>query len=304
MKCYNCGYENNDNAKFCNECAAKLYDDNTKENVEESHEESKQVIKIDTTSIKQEEKEKNSDYNAKRYDLLKRRRIVIAVIIPFILIIGFVVYIGVNTSNPQEVSNQFKTDKNIALQEYNKLSDVNKQKVQTLIKNEINSLYETKTGATFKYDILAYNDIPELKSYIKDLEDKINEKAKYKKIYDEAQKEIDKAKGINNLKDYEVMGLLDDYCSIPETFENYDGVLDKIILLRDRYYKFFYNIPNSVKERDITIGMSKKEVLASNWGRPEKVNKTTNAYGTSEQWVYYGNKYLYFDGDKLTSIQN
>jgi hypothetical protein len=39
------------------------------------------------------------------------------------------------------------------------------------------------------------------------------------------------------------------------------------------------------------------------WGKPQKVNKTINGYGTSEQWVYDGG-YLYFDNGKLTTIQN
>lgn len=57
------------------------------------------------------------------------------------------------------------------------------------------------------------------------------------------------------------------------------------------------------KSRGVTIGMSREDVLASSWGRPEKVNKTTNQYGTSEQWVYPGG-YLYFEDGTLTTIQN
>jgi hypothetical protein len=53
-----------------------------------------------------------------------------------------------------------------------------------------------------------------------------------------------------------------------------------------------------------SIGMSKEEALASSWGRPESVNRTTNAYGTREQWVYGGGNYLYFENGVLTSIQN
>lgn len=51
------------------------------------------------------------------------------------------------------------------------------------------------------------------------------------------------------------------------------------------------------------IGMTKSEVENSTWGRPQKVNKTTTKYGTHEQWVYSGNRYLYFDDGELTSIQ-
>lgn len=45
-----------------------------------------------------------------------------------------------------------------------------------------------------------------------------------------------------------------------------------------------------------------KEMCELSWGRPNNINKTTTNYGTTEQWVYSGN-YLYFTGNKLTTIQ-
>jgi flagellar motility protein MotE (MotC chaperone) len=57
------------------------------------------------------------------------------------------------------------------------------------------------------------------------------------------------------------------------------------------------------KKEGVVIGISKQDALDSSWGRPNKVNRTTNAHGTREQWVYDGG-YLYFEGDTLTSIQN
>lgn len=57
-------------------------------------------------------------------------------------------------------------------------------------------------------------------------------------------------------------------------------------------------------QQGVRIGMTKEEVLLSNWGKPLDINKTTNVYGTSEQWVYKNNNYLYFDDGVLTSIQN
>ncbi|MGE7094378.1 hypothetical protein ACQKII_23690 [Lysinibacillus sp. NPDC048646] len=55
--------------------------------------------------------------------------------------------------------------------------------------------------------------------------------------------------------------------------------------------------------RGVTIGMTKDDVLLSSWGAPSNINKTVNAYGTSEQWVYDNYNYLYFDNGILTSIQ-
>jgi len=56
------------------------------------------------------------------------------------------------------------------------------------------------------------------------------------------------------------------------------------------------------------IGMSADAALKSSWGYPDDVNKTVNAYGVSEQWVYRGlgyskGRYLYFKNGILNSIQ-
>ncbi len=51
------------------------------------------------------------------------------------------------------------------------------------------------------------------------------------------------------------------------------------------------------------IGMTASEVRSSNWGSPKDINKTTNAYGVSEQWVYDDYKYIYLDDGVVTSIQ-
>jgi hypothetical protein len=54
----------------------------------------------------------------------------------------------------------------------------------------------------------------------------------------------------------------------------------------------------------VEIGMTRERVLQSQWGRPQKVNTTTTARGTREQWVYGGGNYLYFENGILTTIQN
>lgn len=58
------------------------------------------------------------------------------------------------------------------------------------------------------------------------------------------------------------------------------------------------------KSEGVRIGMTQEQVLASSWGRPQKVNKTTTAYGVHEQWVYSGYNYLYFEDGILRTIQN
>lgn len=51
------------------------------------------------------------------------------------------------------------------------------------------------------------------------------------------------------------------------------------------------------------IGMTAEAALLSTWGEPNDINKTTTENGTSEQWVYNDNKYLYFEDGELTTIQ-
>ena len=56
------------------------------------------------------------------------------------------------------------------------------------------------------------------------------------------------------------------------------------------------------RQGKVKIGWN-KELCKEAWGEPRSINKTTTAYGVHEQWVYYGNRYLYFDDGVLTSIQ-
>lgn len=58
------------------------------------------------------------------------------------------------------------------------------------------------------------------------------------------------------------------------------------------------------RREGVSVGMSKEDVLASSWGKPQKVNTTTTANATREQWVYGGSNYLYFTNGVLTAIQN
>lgn len=54
---------------------------------------------------------------------------------------------------------------------------------------------------------------------------------------------------------------------------------------------------------DPNIGMTASEVEASSWGKPKKKNITEYAWGTKEQWVYSGYRYVYLENGIVTSIQ-
>ena len=60
----------------------------------------------------------------------------------------------------------------------------------------------------------------------------------------------------------------------------------------------------AAKKEGVYIGMTQAQVIASSWGRPQGVNRTTTVLGTHEQWVYGIHSYLYFEEGILTSIQN
>lgn len=53
----------------------------------------------------------------------------------------------------------------------------------------------------------------------------------------------------------------------------------------------------------VNIGTSEL-ALQCIFGKPKKVNSTTNKYGTHKQWVYHNNVYIYTEDGKVTSWQN
>lgn len=55
--------------------------------------------------------------------------------------------------------------------------------------------------------------------------------------------------------------------------------------------------------KGIKVGMSPQEAIYA-WGKPERINRTTTVNGSSEQWVYSSNSYLYFQNGVLVLIQD
>lgn len=68
------------------------------------------------------------------------------------------------------------------------------------------------------------------------------------------------------------------------------------------------NIENAVAEHKIILGMTKEQVIMA-WGEPDDTNRTVNAQGTREQWIY-GDwsrskpTFLYFNNGILTGWQD
>lgn len=60
----------------------------------------------------------------------------------------------------------------------------------------------------------------------------------------------------------------------------------------------------ALKESDPKVGMTESEVLKSKWGYPDDKNIDEYEWGTSEQWVYEGKGYVYFENGIVTSVSH
>lgn len=49
-------------------------------------------------------------------------------------------------------------------------------------------------------------------------------------------------------------------------------------------------------------GMTASEVRKTLWGEPDKINKDTYSWGTTEQWVYYNYGYVYLKNGSVTAV--
>ena len=66
--------------------------------------------------------------------------------------------------------------------------------------------------------------------------------------------------------------------------------------------KFGATNASLILQGKVRIGMT-KAMCEESWGKPDDINRSIGSWGTHEQWVY-GSSYLYFEGNKLTAIQN
>ncbi|AYV67628.1 hypothetical protein C2I06_12540 [Niallia circulans] len=94
---------------------------------------------------------------------------------------------------------------------------------------------------------------------------------------------------------------------------NYDGILEKEIHSYienhtigwkeiKEYAENVKFLEENIIERP-SLQMTSDEVRNSTWGEPMDINKTTTSSGIHEQWVYYGNRYIYLDNGIVTAIQ-
>ncbi|WP_404403791.1 hypothetical protein [Jeotgalibacillus malaysiensis] len=90
----------------------------------------------------------------------------------------------------------------------------------------------------------------------------------------------------------------EDYFLMEEAMQYKDYIDEsKLKILKARFKE-----QEIAESSTIRIGMTSEEVK-KRWGEPNDINKTITSSGTDEQWVYYS-KYLYFENDILTAIQD
>lgn len=313
MKCNSCGSENNDGAKFCNECGVKLSVENNRIKDGEMIEEIDKTKDIEII----EEMDKNKDikiieeknYKIKKNEKRLRGFVILGLIVVCIIGIGVLGYLNTYVYNPEKVFSEFSTDSNSAISKYYKLSESKQKQVDQYIKDELEKDYaEITDHSQIQLTIDRYKGVSSLKDYLQ----KMRNRAYSRYLYNEGEKRINTAGGITNLKDFELYDITQKYSNITSDFEYYDNVkkeLQQVKSESDKRFKAQYGVDQpsdkkEVKKEGVRIGMTQDEVLNSTWGKPNKINKTTSKYGTSEQWVYGGNNYLYFENGILTTIQN
>jgi hypothetical protein len=100
---------------------------------------------------------------------------------------------------------------------------------------------------------------------------------------------------------------------IESLINEYNDFISFMIEYRDTVYKISRNEELQDEYQEIKneetlsksipkIGMTSSEVEKTSWGTPDKKNKNTYSWGTTEQWVYNKYGYVYFENGIVTSV--
>ena len=98
------------------------------------------------------------------------------------------------------------------------------------------------------------------------------------------------------LKDNEFVEMIINYRNniwLPLKIKSYEEYIEKERKEEERI--------NAMKNKEPKIGMTAEEVEYGAWGKPDKINKDTYSWGTTEQWVYKKG-YVYFQNGRVTSV--
>lgn len=95
----------------------------------------------------------------------------------------------------------------------------------------------------------------------------------------------------------------DEITNIISKYNNFLSLIDEYY--NNCYVQYTNNKEEEYEEnkpKEPEIGMTATEVKKSTWGEPDKINKDTYSWGTTEQWIYESKGYIYFKNGKVTSI--
>ncbi|MEH7758078.1 hypothetical protein V7325_14310, partial [Bacillus pumilus] len=113
------------------------------------------------------------------------------------------------------------------------------------------------------------------------------DKVKYSKAHTDLKYKQFKKKNLEKIKSL-------------ETLKTENTTIDKNEI--EEYERSKQIEDRTLNPQSVSIGMTEDDVLLNGWGRPTKVNTNVTKSRTLKQWVYKGNKYLYFEDGILTSI--
>lgn len=325
-KCNKCGYVNKEGARFCNQCGSEIKRNYNIENHTEINPTYGEVSK-----------------NRRLFKISKKMKVVIGIFLLIILtgcMGGYLYYYnykyttGYNLTDDEKIkningnlakgnyedakvlANTYFSDDTFVLNSYidkinlcevyeisslgniteddkrnsinEQLAEKNYDRAEGLVLHYFDDETSTKNNYFEQVELCRKNNLTSL-----DEGEKIQEENKLKAEENKRKAEEDLRKAEENLR------------KIQEEGRKLDEEIAKRnnIGVSELPWKNADTTPN-IEKVNPYIGMTKDEALKSTWGKPKDINKTTTKYGTDEQWVYNGNKYLYFENGILTTIQN
>lgn len=298
MICPSCGKENPEGSLFCNSCGTRIL--NEESNNTEINDKQEEV-KPNENVVQDNKKLSKISQFVKDH---KKLKFIIGSI--FVLIIlAFSIAYGYPYIQAQNKENTIKIDIK------NKVSEAENYAKN----NNYESAYQTLLQVKNKYhtDNTSYDGLGKI------VEEKVNEYIE-KSYYTQALKDID-TKDYSDLSsnvDYLITFYSDKTEVKTDLYNKVIKIIEKNAENPDLYLlltKLQETYPDKLTEDDISniriqsyiknpsIGMTTDEIEESNWGKPSHINRTTTANGTSEQWVYPNNKYIYLENGVVTSIQ-
>lgn len=238
-----------------------------------------------------------------------KRKDIIFFIMLIVLFIGIISLARINSRTPEQVYSEFKSNNELALKDYKRLSKDKKSEVNDMIKKEVDDYFKVSDVLDLlNKAITKYEGIEELDSYFNEKKTKAEEDTKlmdeFSKIHDGYTKI-----GLENMTERQLIDYINQYMTFMGKHEDfYNGSVLNLSDLKKAYSKK-NRYDSTVTDKDMLmykprIGMTKTQVIAlTRYLKPNDINKTTTKGGTREQYVY-GNDYLYFENDELTSIQD